>query len=402
MAVLDPIAGPLLQAFGAVLAFLYGLIQSYGVAIILLTVLVRVLMLPLTLKQVRSMQEMQKLQPQLKELQRKYKGNRQKQMEETQKLYREHNVNPLGGCLPLVLQLPVFFALFAVLRATEGAYGIPAEAIDTQALRAEGTICLPDTSPTVDGPAPSSVVCELASGETIEYEIEEWRAKNSRVSIASPPSSVALCSPDLQDDQLAGFRCESVLGPGHLPENSELFAAIVEDRAQFLGIELACSPAQAANEENIRLCAGPGTRGGLVTAIPYFILMALMVATTYYQTKQMQAASSGPAAQQQQLMGRIMPIFLGFISYSISAGVLVYWVTTNAWQIGQQHLMLRSRPGQTTTVKGTVKDSTKPGSKSPDKPSTTDKSAKAIEGDGSKSKRSGGRSAGSRKKRRKR
>jgi YidC/Oxa1 family membrane protein insertase len=323
-------------------------------------------------------------------------------MEETQKLYREHNVNPLGGCLPLVLQLPVFFALFAVLRATEGAYGIPAEAVEPQALRAEGTICLPDTSPSVDGPAPSTVVCELASGETIEYEIEEWRAKNSRVPIASPPSSVALCLPDVEEDQLAGFRCESVLGPGHLPENSELFAAIVEDRAQFLGIELACSPAQAANAENIRLCAGPGTRGGLVTAIPYFILMALMVATTYYQTKQMQSASSGPAAQQQQLMGRIMPIFLGFISYSISAGVLVYWVTTNAWQIGQQHLMLRSRPVDARTVKGTVKDSTKPGSKSSDKPSTTAKPAKAIEGDGSKNKRSGGRSAGSRKKRRKR
>jgi membrane protein insertase Oxa1/YidC/SpoIIIJ len=198
-----------------------------------------------------------------------------------------------------------------------------------------------------------------------------------------------------------GFVCESVLGPGHLPEDSDLFAAIVEDRAEFLGIELGCSPTQAMDDVAIRLCAGPGTRAGVVPALPYFLLVALMVGTTWYQQRQMQQAAAGPAAQQAQLMARIMPIFLGVISISISAGVLVYWVTTNAWQIGQQYLMLRSRVaespagrpgsgGSKPVAKGDGGKGGKGASSSP----------KAAPVEGSKSK--GSSHAGSRKKRRKR
>jgi YidC/Oxa1 family membrane protein insertase len=397
---LEPIAGPLLQGLGVLLSFLYDLVRSYGLAIILLTVLVRVVLLPLTIRQTRSMQEMQKLQPKIKELQRKYKGNRQKVAEETQKLYREHQVNPLGGCLPLLLQLPVFFALFGVLRATEGAFAVPSEPIRPAAVQAEGTVCRPNTSPSVRGQAASDVVCEGPSGEEVTYDIEEWRTKQSRLPIDAPPPSLAICArPEVEGDRVTGFLCESVLGPGHLPEESELYAAIVEDRAEFLGIELACSPTQAASREAIRLCAGPGTEGGVVPAIPYFVLVALMVGTTYYQTKQMQRASAGPAAQQQQMMARIMPVFLGFISISISAGVLVYWVTTNAWQIGQQYMMLRRRAqAEPEPAKGSGKGP----AKQPPKSSEGGKAPKPVEGDGSKLKGSGGRSAGSRKKRRKR
>ncbi len=105
----------LLAFLGKGLAFFYDLIPSYGLAIILLTVAVRLVMLPLTIKQTRSMQEMQKLQPEVKRLQAKYKGgDRQKMNEEMMKLYKEHKVNPLGGCLPLVLQLPIFLALYRV------------------------------------------------------------------------------------------------------------------------------------------------------------------------------------------------------------------------------------------------------------------------------------------------
>jgi YidC/Oxa1 family membrane protein insertase len=399
---LEPIGGPLLQGLGTVLSFLYDLVRSYGLAIILLTVLVRLVLLPLTIRQTRSMQEMAKLQPKVKELQRKYKGNRQKLAEETQKLYREHQVNPLGGCLPLLLQLPVFFALFAVLRATEGAFAVPADPPRPAAVQAEGTICRPDTSPSVEGASPSAVICDVPGRGEVAYQVEEWRSKNDRVPIDSPPPSLAICQPDVQDNRVAGFLCQSVLGPGHLPQR-ELFAAIVEDRAQFLGIELACSPTQAASEEGIRLCAGPATEGGVVPAIPYFILVALMVGTTYYQTKQMQRASAGPAAQQQQLMARIMPIFLGFISISISAGVLVYWVTTNAWQIAQQYVMLRKRAeAEAEMAKGQAKGSAKGPAKPSPKSAEARKSPKAAEGDGSKVKGSGGRRAGSRKKRRKR
>jgi len=105
----------LLALMGKGLSFFYDLIPSYGLAIILLTVAVRLVMLPLTIKQTRSMQEMQKLQPEVKRLQAKYKGgDRQKMNEEMMKLYKEHKVNPLGGCLPLLLQLPIFLALYRV------------------------------------------------------------------------------------------------------------------------------------------------------------------------------------------------------------------------------------------------------------------------------------------------
>jgi YidC/Oxa1 family membrane protein insertase len=110
----------LLNFLGAVLAFFYRFIPNYGVTIILLTLAIRVLLLPLAIKQIRSMQAMQAIQPKMKEIQRKYKGDRQRQNEEMMALYKEHGVNPLSGCFPLLLQFPVLIALFAVLRVPAG------------------------------------------------------------------------------------------------------------------------------------------------------------------------------------------------------------------------------------------------------------------------------------------
>ncbi len=106
----------LFQAIAGILAFFYSIIPSYGAAIILLTVTVMIVLSPLTLKSTRSMIAMQRLAPELKRLQAKYKGDRQKLNEEMMKLYKEHNVSPLGGCLPMVLQLPVFLILYQVVR----------------------------------------------------------------------------------------------------------------------------------------------------------------------------------------------------------------------------------------------------------------------------------------------
>jgi YidC/Oxa1 family membrane protein insertase len=88
-------------------------------SIIVLTLMVRMVILPLTIKQVRSMQRLQVHAPELKAIQQKYKHDRQRMNEEVMKFYRENNVNPLASCLPIVLQLPVFFALFFVLRDFE-------------------------------------------------------------------------------------------------------------------------------------------------------------------------------------------------------------------------------------------------------------------------------------------
>jgi YidC/Oxa1 family membrane protein insertase len=92
---------------------------SWGVAIILLTMVVRTAMLPLTIKQYRSTAAMQALQPKIKELQRKHKGDKQKLQQETMKLYQEHRVNPLASCLPTLLQLPIFICLYYAIRGTQ-------------------------------------------------------------------------------------------------------------------------------------------------------------------------------------------------------------------------------------------------------------------------------------------
>jgi len=100
----------------AALVWLEQLTGDWGVAIILLTVAIRILILPLTVKQTKSMAELQRIQPKIKELQAKYKDDKEKLQEETMKFYSENKVNPFGGCLPLILQMPIFFALFSVLR----------------------------------------------------------------------------------------------------------------------------------------------------------------------------------------------------------------------------------------------------------------------------------------------
>ncbi len=106
---------PIIDILRAILEFFAQLTGDYGVAIILLTITVRILLLPLTIKQTKSMQEMKRIQPKLKELQEKYKNNKEKLQEEIMKFYKEHKINPLAGCLPLILQLPIMFALFRVL-----------------------------------------------------------------------------------------------------------------------------------------------------------------------------------------------------------------------------------------------------------------------------------------------
>ena len=99
-----------------VLKWLYGYTGDFGWAIIVLTVAIRLALSPLVLKQTRSMYEMQRIQPKIKELQKKYKDDKQKLQEETLKFYQENKVNPFGGCLPMLLQMPIFIALFTVLR----------------------------------------------------------------------------------------------------------------------------------------------------------------------------------------------------------------------------------------------------------------------------------------------
>src|SRR3954449_380166 len=110
---------PLIDACQAILEFWHDLVGgSWGWAIILLTFTVRIVILPLTFKGVKSMQRLQQLQPEIKQIQARYKGDRQRMNQEIMAFYQREKVNPLGSCLPLALQIPFFIALFQLLRSS--------------------------------------------------------------------------------------------------------------------------------------------------------------------------------------------------------------------------------------------------------------------------------------------
>jgi len=123
-----------LNAIGWCLSKVYDVIPNYGITIILFTIGIRVLLLPLGIKQIQSMRAMQAIQPEMKRIQQKYKGDRQRLSEEQMKLYKEHGVNPLGGCIPVLAQFPVLIALYAVLRLPGGLAHIPDDSSLHQAI----------------------------------------------------------------------------------------------------------------------------------------------------------------------------------------------------------------------------------------------------------------------------
>ncbi|MFZ7133503.1 MAG: YidC/Oxa1 family membrane protein insertase [Eubacteriales bacterium] len=106
----------LYNLFGKMLLVIYQFVGNYGIAIIVFTIIAKLIQLPITIKQTKSMQDSNKIQPEIQKLQKQYAKNREKLNEETMKLYKEHGVNPMGSCLPLLIQFPIIIGLFTVLR----------------------------------------------------------------------------------------------------------------------------------------------------------------------------------------------------------------------------------------------------------------------------------------------
>ena len=138
----------LVDVLGRTLAFFYSIVPNYGIAIILLTLLISFLLFPLTLKQTRSMKAMQEIQPDVKQIQKDYKDDREEMQQHLMALYKERGVNPAAGCLPLILQAPIWFALFRLLRITVDENGqlsdnaIPADSELADALEVGDTMFL--------------------------------------------------------------------------------------------------------------------------------------------------------------------------------------------------------------------------------------------------------------------
>lgn len=104
------------KVFGYLLGLIFGVVQSYGIAIVIFTLLTKLLLMPFTIKQLQSSKKMAEIQPKMKAIQEKYKDNKEKQNQMMLDLYKEHSYNPLSGCLPLLIQFPIIIGLFTALR----------------------------------------------------------------------------------------------------------------------------------------------------------------------------------------------------------------------------------------------------------------------------------------------
>ncbi len=230
----------LLDLIGGVLNFFYqilpGSLQNLGIAIILLTLAISLVMFPLTLKQTRSMRAMQLIQPEVKRLQKELKGDKEELNKQLMALYSERGVNPAAGCLPMIVQMPIWFALFSVLRNVEKYI--------------EGTV-----------------------------------------------------------------------------------------NSTFLGMDLTQAPSQVVPEAI--------KSGNYLGTVPYILLIVLIVVAGFYQqlqttkTKKDDGKEQSQTAQSMQTAMKIMPLFFGFISWTLTAGLGIYFATSNLFRVGQQALIIR-------------------------------------------------------------
>jgi len=246
--VIENAFSPLISAFESIMVFIHAHLVggSWGLAIVGLTVVIRAVLVPLTFRQLKSMQEMQRLAPQISALKEKYKDDKQRQQQEIMKFYRENKINPLASCLPLLLQLPVFISLFYMLRTDLKKH-----------------IC----------------------GHSLTAEYPHYLLHHAHVSL---------------NDYIGKTSCNSVA-----PHSAKfLFLPDITNKAT-----------------------------GVALAVLIVLYVGSQIASTLVAT-----ATADP--NQRRLM-LLLPIVFVIILYRYPAGLLVYWITTNLWTIGQQMLIRR-------------------------------------------------------------
>jgi YidC/Oxa1 family membrane protein insertase len=262
------------------LEILYSIWPSYGGSIILFTVVIMLVLAPLTFKSTRSMLAMQALQPEMKKLQNRYKDDRQKLNEEMMKFYKENKISPLGGCLPMLIQFPVFFILYAVLLGLtkRGPFG---------------------------GDLGHSVACTVQQAN----------------------GAVGDACTAVGNYANAGF-----FHPAYLKHSSDLYQSLSATRVMnSFGLDLS----QSAWSE---------FTNGLIHALPYLIMVLVVMGLTYLQQQQIQSRQPKNADQNptQQMMLKVMPIAMGFIYIIIPAGVVIYFLVSSVFRIGQQAMVTRT------------------------------------------------------------
>jgi YidC/Oxa1 family membrane protein insertase len=262
--IIEDAFSPLIRAFESIMVFIHDHLVggSWGLAIVGLTVLIRAVLVPLTFKQLKGMQEMQRLSPQIAALKEKYKEDKQRQQQEIMKFYQENKINPLASCLPLVLQIPVFISLFYMLR--------------------------------------TDLKLDICGRQLREHY------------------TAVLGHPILHNSQIPANAVHTAAGK--VKGLSEIGCDVVAHHsAKFLFLPDITEKATGA---------------ALIVLIVLYV--GSQLASTLIAT-----ATADP--NQRRLM-LLLPVVFVVILYRYPAGLLVYWITTNMWTIGQQSLIKRRMP----------------------------------------------------------
>jgi YidC/Oxa1 family membrane protein insertase len=324
--VIENAFSPLINLFESIMVFIHAHLVggSWGLAIIGLTVLIRAILVPLTYRQLKGMQEMQRLSPQIAALKEKYKDDKQRQQQEIMAFYRENKINPLASCLPLLLQLPVFISLFYMLR----------------------------TDLKLD-------ICGPQMRQFYSQELGKHIIKNSQI----PQNAV------------------TVAGHGKVPGLTEIgcstpFHSYGADSGGALHNTLHTIAPGSAKFLFIPDITFKAT--GAVLVVLLLLYVGSQVASTMVAT-----ATADP--NQRRLM-LLLPLVFVVILYRYPAGLLVYWITTNLWTIGQQYLIKRhmaNQPAPPGAGSDAVAGGASPNGK-PDRPKTgAPKGEPALAGVGS-------------------
>ncbi len=253
----------------AALTFIHDTVGSYALAIILFTIAIRVIMIPLTLRQIRSQRNMQLLQPEIAKLRKRTKGDRQKESQALMQLYKEHGVNPVSGCLPIFVQLPVLLALYGGILTLSGRGVLNEQFLWFNLAREDSTISV------VGETAPTDPIDVHMATDARTSALESAMAVGFAQQNANYRFHVDAVEPDQAIDALSGGRADAAF-VGELVDRALLPAGTLEDRfvqaaALMVQVESPSLPTRLSESEATRILRGEITNwadvGGRAGAI---------------------------------------------------------------------------------------------------------------------------------------
>lgn len=313
-------------ALGWILDLFYRILGNYGFAIILFTVFIKLCLLPLDLKQRKSMAKTQKIQPLLMEIQKKYANDKDKQSQETMKLYQKYGINPMGGCLPMLIQLPIIFALYWVVRKPI-AYMMGVDASEIwriaeafNAWAAANTEALPDALKNIIPVTYQRGMGNVNTFGNYEIQIAQLLFKYPEI---LQHSAITTWNEVLRPIDFSFFGMDLASVP-----NLNAFFGMFIGRFSNLTVETALLWL-------IPIFAGLSswTSAKLSSPAPKKDKKAILS-----EAEKAQNASS-PTNDTMRSMTAIMPLFSAWFAFTLPAAVGLYWIISNIIQILQQRLV---------------------------------------------------------------